>query len=132
MKLLIPGLYEPVSEMRYIGRYLSDRLGEYGIYRCVDVIDWIYMIYERTLGMEVKEVRKEVKRELEEMLSNRRGGECIESWVGDGYKVRESNKMGYNVIVGMCRRYIVDVNVRRCIPVVKRARKVGWKCEGMV
>jgi hypothetical protein len=122
----IPELWEDVSEIKYIGPYLTAALNGVGIHTCEDLVDALEE-FGQPWEYEVT-VRNRVRDWLQELLQNARAGECCysESRVIDGeecaYLARDTNEKGYNAILKVMRHYAMNP-YRKWVPHRFRGRQ---------
>lgn len=119
-------LEEDVGVLKWIGPYLSDRLGEFNIITCEDLLEYFVFLCEEWEGLP-QDRREFVKGWLEDAVENDHSEQCIDPKGMDrdgehyGYKVRFANKMGFNTIVKFWT-YHAPHRLRTYIPTPKRGR----------
>src|SRR5215203_5781957 len=119
-------MYEEVGILKWIGPYLSERLEEFNIVTCEDLLEEFLLLCEEWDGLE-EERKGYVKEWLEEAMDNEKSGQCVDPKGQDrgvehyGYKVRKANKMGFNSIVKFWK-YHAPTWYRKYVPTLKKGR----------
>ena len=110
-KQAVPELGAPVSEIKYIGNWLTSALNHEGIHTCEDLVHALVEFGDP--WEDPQEVRWRVREWLREVLMNARPGECCypQSNVINGeecaYRARETNQKGYNAVLRVWRYYAI-------------------------
>ena len=121
------GIEEPISNLKWIGPYLTNRLREWNILTCEDMVEQFLYKTEEWEGLP-QDRRKYVTEWLEELMKNERSKRCvqIESKIRNnrryGYKVRKENFMAFNAIVELLK-YHAPRYARKYIPKQKTGQK---------
>ena len=128
MKKTIPDLDEPIEHIKYIGYHLTAALYNEGIFTCRHLLKKLE--YMGRKNEDRKKARLRTKIWLEKVTKNKRAFECIAmrvSGIKRSYKIRESNKFGFNALIKVMRAYATEPS-RGWVPYQKKQRKVALDC----
>ena len=109
MKREIPEIWEDVSQIKFIGPYLTRALQAEGIYTCEDLVDKLEDFGD--IDNNPAQMRRTVKAWLEDVLVNARALGCCypRSRIIEGeecaYRARYANQNGFNALVTVMRYY---------------------------
>ena len=109
-EIIHPPLNSPIRRIKYIGRYLQQRLNTQGIYTCYQLWQRLHQFGHPNEHYTI--IRQRVKEWLHTTLINERSLECCPNNIqhinnqARYYRARFSNFKGYNSILLFWRHYV--------------------------